>query len=611
MQTDKYLDALLSLPDVRNALVSPDGKWVAWTWYGLGPVTDIYAAPTDGSAGPLRLTESPENSWLVDWTPDSQAVLVREDHDGDERYRLWLVDLTSPGQRQALTEASPDYFLRGGQMHPNRCWLFYGANFEATNNKPIEPTWIYRHDLQTGERVALARPAQAGTYAPQLNRTGTHLLYNRRGHNPAGSQVWLVDVEGQADREILNFGDSAKVSASWLPDGQRVVFLAEAGNYRRLGLWDLATSTYKWLVDDPARNLEEAYVPYRSNKAVVVEIRQARTQVSLLDLASGQETFLPQVSGNLVPLAPVESGEWVGRYYSASQPAEVVRFSLEKASEPGALLSLSRMWERASLKPQELVPAQDFRWQAEDGREIQGWLYRTGLPAKGTVVYIHGGPTAHSEDRFNSQIQFLVAQGFNVLDPNYRGSSGFGLEFQDAIKVDGWGGLEQLDIKAGIEALIREGMAEPGKVGVTGTSYGGYSSWHAITHFPTELVAASAPICGMTDLVVDYETTRPDLRPYSEEMLGGRPDQVPQKYYERSPINFVKNIKGRLLIVQGLQDPNVTPDNVRVVKEALSRAGVAYEMLEFDDEGHGIGKPKNRKNLYRALADFFGAAFES
>jgi dipeptidyl aminopeptidase/acylaminoacyl peptidase len=611
MQTDKYLDALLSLPDVRNALVSPDGKWVAWTWYGLGPVTDIYAAPTDGSAGPLRLTESPENSWLVDWTPDSQAVLVREDHDGDERYRLWLVDLTQPGQRQALTEASPDYFLRGGQMHPNRLWLFYGANFDTDTGKPIEPTWIYRHDLQTGERVALARPVQAGTYAPQLNRTGTHLLYNRRGQNPAGSQVWLVDVAGQTDREILNFGDSAKVSASWLPDGQRVLFLAEAGNYRRLGLWDLATGTYNWLVDDPARNLEEAYVPYRSDRAVVVEIRQARTQVSLLDLASGQESFLPQVPGNLVPLAPVEGGEWVGRYYSASQPAEVVRFSLEKAGETSALLSISRMWERASLKSQDLIPAQDFRWQAEDGREIQGWLYRTGLPAKGTVVYIHGGPTAHSEDRFNSQIQFLVAQGFNVLDPNYRGSTGFGLDFQEAIKVDGWGGLEQLDIKTGIEALIRAEVAEAGKVGVTGTSYGGYSSWHAITHFPIEVVAASAPICGMTDLVVDYETTRPDLRPYSEEMLGGRPDQLPQKYYERSPINFVNHIKGRLLIVQGLQDPNVTPDNVRVVKEALSRAGVAFEVLEFDDEGHGIGKPKNRRTLYRRLADFFGAAFES
>jgi dipeptidyl aminopeptidase/acylaminoacyl peptidase len=114
----------------------------------------------------------------------------------------------------------------------------------------------------------------------------------------------------------------------------------------------------------------------------------------------------------------------------------------------------------------------------------------------------------------------------------------------------------------------------------------------------------------MTDLVVDYESTRPDLRPYSEEMIGGRPDQVPQRYYERSPANFAGNIKGKLLIVQGLQDPNVTPKNVSAVEEALRRAGVPYELLAFEDEGHGIYRSKNRRVLYPRLAQFFEEAFE-
>jgi dipeptidyl aminopeptidase/acylaminoacyl peptidase len=157
--------------------------------------------------------------------------------------------------------------------------------------------------------------------------------------------------------------------------------------------------------------------------------------------------------------------------------------------------------------------------------------------------------------------------------------------------------------------LIQAGIALPGSVGVTGTSYGGYSSWCAITRWPPQIVAAAAPICGMTDLVVDYETTRPDLRPYSEEMMGGRPDQVPERYRERSPLHFVANITGRLLIVQGLQDPNVTPENVRVVRDALDQAGVPYEVLTFEDEGHGIGRPKNQKTLYLRLAEFFREAF--
>ncbi len=109
----------------------------------------------------------------------------------------------------------------------------------------------------------------------------------------------------------------------------------------------------------------------------------------------------------------------------------------------------------------------------------------------------------------------------------------------------------------------------------------------------------------MTDLVVDYETTRPDLRPYSEEMMGGTPAQVPERYHERSPIHSVANIRGRLLIVQGLRDPNVTPENVRAVRGALEQAGIPYELLTFEDEGHGISKPKNQRTLLPRLLEFF------
>ena len=250
-----------------------------------------------------------------------------------------------------------------------------------------------------------------------------------------------------------------------------------------------------------------------------------------------------------------------------------------------------------------------MHWTSDDGLGVRGWLYRPEGQARGTVVHIHGGPTGHSADAINTQIQFFVRSGFAVLDPNYRGSTGFSLAYREAIRSCGWGGLEQDDIRSGIDALIEAGIAEPGKVGVTGTSYGGYSSWCQITRFGPELVAAAAPICGMTDLVVDYETTRPDLRPYSEEMMGGSPADVPERYHERSPINYVGDIRGRLLIVQGMRDPNVTPENVSAARAALDKAGVDYEVLAFDDEGHGIAKPRNQKTLCRRLLAFFREAF--
>lgn len=93
--------------------------------------------------------------------------------------------------------------------------------------------------------------------------------------------------------------------------------------------------------------------------------------------------------------------------------------------------------------------------------------------------------------------------------------------------------------------------------------------------------------------------------------MGGRPDQAPERYWERSPINVVSNIKGRLLIVQGLRDPNVTPQSVQVVREALDQAGVPYDVLAFADEGHGIMRPRNQKVLYRRMAEFFADAFTS
>jgi dipeptidyl aminopeptidase/acylaminoacyl peptidase len=304
-----------------------------------------------------------------------------------------------------------------------------------------------------------------------------------------------------------------------------------------------------------------------------------------------------------LPIGPAADGAWVCYHYDARHPMRLV------SRHDGGLLSISGLPDR-QIDSSDLAAAQDFRWRAGDNREIQGWLYEPKGAARGAIILVHGGPTAHSEDAFDPEVQYLVAAGFAVLQPNYRGSTGFGLPFQEAIKEDGWGGREQDDIARGAVTLVAEKVAPTGKVGVTGTSYGGYSAWHQIVHMPPEVIKASAPICGMTDLVVDYETTRPDLRPYSEEMMGGSPAQVPERYRERSPIHFVDRIRGRLMIVQGLNDPNVTPQNVTDVRRRLDVAGIPYELLLFEDEGHGIAKPENRKHLCRQLARFFADAFE-
>ncbi|MFW6112525.1 MAG: S9 family peptidase [Chloroflexota bacterium] len=614
MGTEDYLDALLSLPALADwPQVSRDGRWVAWTWLRVAPVADVWVAPTDGTAPPLRLTETSENTFLVSWMPDSRAVIVEQDVSGNERAQLFRVELSRPGKMTPLTEPDPGYFLRGGQLHPDGRRLVYGANYDFARQEVLEPTWIYCHDLETGTRQVLARPVRGSWVSPQLAPQGTHVLYTRQDRHPGGRQGWLVDIEGLDDREILNFGDKCRVQApTWLPDGRRILFIAEDGNERRLGLFDLASEQITWLIDDQERAhfIEDAWVPFGSASAVVAEVRDTRFRAFLLHVDTAKEMPFPVATGNFLPLAPAagDGSQWIGVHYSSRQPHDIVRFALKRGGT-ATFRSLSRVWERTGLRPESLTEAEDFRWRSSDGVEVQGWLYRAAGEPLGTVVLIHGGPTSHSSDRIHALVQYLARRQFHVLEPNYRGSTGFGIAFQELIKQDGWGGLEQEDIKSGIETLIERGIARPARVGVAGTSYGGYSSWCQITRHPREVIAAAAPVCGMTDLVIDYQTTRPDLRPYSEEMMGGSPQQVPEKYRDRSPIHFVQDIQGSLLIVQGAQDPNVTPENVRAVRTALDRASVRYELLEFEDEGHGIMRRENLRTLYVRMADFFARAF--
>ncbi len=609
--SDSFLQQLLSLPTVLYGELSPDGRWVAFVWYRVHENLDVFAVPTDGSSAPIALTHTPESTRFVRWTFDSRALVVAEDHDRDEHDRLFRVCLERPGVMEPLSDDRPPYFIRGGSLDGDGRTLYFGANYDFASGEVIQPTWIYRHDLQTGERVPIARLRRPGFSIPTLNRLGTHVLYGRKDRHPAGYQMHVVDVEGAEDREILNFGDAVKVFGSWFPDGERVLALSESRDgqvqeHRSVGVYHLPSGQLRWVLDDPSRNIEGVRAA-DDGLVIVDDIHEARHVTSFFAMATGVETLFPQLRGNLLPIGRAADGAWIALYYSATMPTELVRFTAD-ARTPDDLTSLTRVWEHTELDRTRLTPAEDFRWTAADGLALQGWLYRAQPNRRRAIVFIHGGPTAHSEDRLNPELQYLVARGFNVLDVNYRGSTGFGLKFRELIKEDGWGGREQSDIVAGAEALIKLGLAEPGRIGVTGTSYGGYSAWFLVTHYPPELIAAAAPICGMTDLVVDYNTTRPDLRPYSEEMIGGSPEQVPQRYYERSPINFVQNIRGQLLIVQGAQDPNVTPENVRQIVERLQAHRIPYELLVFEDEGHGILKPANQRRLYTRVAAFFDKA---
>ncbi|MGO4727156.1 MULTISPECIES: S9 family peptidase [unclassified Inquilinus] len=608
-----FLDRLIAAPRLLFPTVSPDGRWVAWVWNGKAEGNGPWIAPTAGGAPP-RLMAEPFSGWDCEsfsWAPDSLSLIVARRRDGEEQVglqRAWL-----DGAAETLLPDRIGYYIYNAQLHPDGRRLVYAASRDPATGMGGDILHLYEHDLASGAQRVLASPGRSCKITPKLDPTGRRILYLRNDHDPSGRALWVYDLETGEDREIHNPGGPAKAEGVWSPDGSRIAFVAETPTHKRLGLIDPAAGGLRWLVDDPAIPVEHLRWPHQPDGGqdllVVIEASAARDEAAFLTVSTG--AYLPVFRGGdiLRPVAPLADGRWVVERGRATAPTGIVTLSAD-APDLSAAQELAPLPEGSVPDPAELNPAEPFWWHSVDGLRIQGWLYRARGDSRGTVIHVHGGPTMHYDGRFDPVPQVLARAGFHVLQPNYRGSTGLGAAYQEAIKADGWGGREQEDIRTGILALMNAGLAVPGKVGITGLSYGGYASWWAITHFPREVIAAAAPICGMTDLVTDYWTTRPDLRSYSEAMMGGTPDQLPEKYRERSPIHFVDRIEGRLMIVQGLTDPNVTPEQVEIVRAVLDARGVPYETLLFPDEGHGIVKPENCRLLYERLIAFFDEAFE-
>ncbi|MGY5864077.1 MAG: prolyl oligopeptidase family serine peptidase [Candidatus Thorarchaeota archaeon] len=606
------LDAIMTLPRISYFKVSPNKRYIALMVSRIQENYDIFLKTTYSAGDLVPLTKTPEYTVILDWAPDSKSILVGEDKARNERNTIYRVFLESPLEMNPVTQLEPNYYVRDGQFGPKGDYIAYAMNYDVDTKRETETFRIVVHDLESNQRTIVARPDKPAYPEMDVDPNNRYILYSRSDEDPSGTQWWIVSLDGDEDREILNFGPTAKVEAQWTHDGQ-ILFNTDTydgvrTNTVSVGLLNINSGKIDWL-STPSQGGPYSFsnVPDHSHHIVVGETIEAKKKPYIYDLQTNLLSSAISTTGNLWPITNLENDEWLGLFYSSTSPRNIVKFNLDSL-DPEAFTPLTDILGYSSISQEDLTPAEDFRWISDDNTMIHGWLYKAIQPNGRTIVYVHGGPTDHSEDALTPSIQYFCSLGYNVLDPNFRGSTGYGVNFRELIKKDGWGGLDKEDVRTGIETLIQKGISIPHKVGIYGTSYGGYMSWNAITHFPTKVVAAAAPICGMTDLVVDYETTRPDLRPYSEEMLGGSPSEVPEIYHERSPINYVQNIKGKLLIVQGLRDPNVTKKNVTAVEKKLEKHKIQYDKIVFDDEGHGIIREKNVKALLQRLVEFFDSS---
>ena len=595
--------AWATYPDFWEPKLSKDGRWAAWTWTGPTEAGNVWLAPTDGSALPRRVTEDADHIYVRAFSPDSKRLVLAQSEGSSEHDHLILLDLES-GARAQLTPKQDDHYIFGGTFTSDGRSVLYAASWDDVAKMAIDGQRLYLHDLDSGVRRIVGSSESLSDVPPEFSEDGRLVLYHRHERHPGGSQVWLLDLRTGEDREILNLGDDRKAYGSWIDD-KRILVWAESETHDRVGLLSLPQLEMQWLIDDPKRSIDDAVAGVDGKGVAILEFRQGALQATLLDLTIGAERPMALPGHSLLPLEQLRSGHWLCERYSSRAPHELVRFD----PATGSTVDVSRTVDHLADRAMRFAPAQPHRWRSDDGTQIAGWLYEPQGESRGLIAHIHGGPTWHSEDWVNGSIQFLVSAGFTVLDPNYRGSTGYGRAFREAIKQDGWGGREQDDIRAGIESLVAAGKGKRGRIGIMGLSYGGYSSWCQITK-SSDLFSAAVPICGMYQLAIDYEQTgMPHGRDYSEEMMGGTPAEQPERYFNGSPGNFIDRIKGRLLIVHGMRDTNVSPENTKAAIRDLDRAGIGYELLTFENEGHGIYRASNRAALFEQVAAFFEGAF--
>jgi len=221
------------------------------------------------------------------------------------------------------------------------------------------------------------------------------------------------------------------------------------------------------------------------------------------------------------------------------------------------------------------------------------------------LVMIHGGPTSATSDSLSFKIQYWTNRGFAVLDVNYRGSTGFGREYRDALKTQ-WGIADVEDCDYGVRYLIDRGLVDKNRVAIRGGSAGGFTVLAALAD--TDTFKAGTSLYGVTDLKALATDTHKFEARYLDSLIGPYPEQK-DLYEQRSPINHAESITAPVLFLQGLDDKVVPPNQAEMMIEKLKSNGVSVAYLAFEGEAHGFRKSETIIKALEAELSFYGSVF--
>jgi len=594
------IEKLYMTRQIGRSTWSPDGKSVAFI-SNMSGRNNLWLVPADGGF-PVQLTVSDQRQSSPAWSPDGKWIAYQSDYDGDEQWEIFLVSpktgkLVNLTQTREIAEQNPTW-------SPDGRYLAYEVKTKSSAAYEID---VYDMVMREVKHITTSTPQDKGNQNPIWSKDGKYIVYTQRQAKGTDSNIFLADVAtGQSTLLTPHQGEHHFAATDVSPNGKDILLTSNAANgYENVALLNVTTKKTTQVTKDRWETRSYHFSPDGKQLTYGANV-DGNENIYLHDLATAKSIALDipngvnEVAGSQSAFSP-DGSRLLYIHNGPTAPNDLWMYDLARNKSQQVTHSLL-----AGIRSEDLVEPYLIHYPSRDGKwAISAFLYvpfnmaRNGQNA--AIVFIHGGPTSQTMNSFNRLIQFAVNQGYMVLAPNYRGSTGYGEEFQQANLFD-MGGGDLQDVLAGVDFIKQTGHLDPRKIAVMGGSYGGYLTMMAVTKAP-EIWAAGVPIVPFVNWFTEIENEDAELRQGDLATMG---DPVKNKalFEDRSPINFVAQIKAPLLLLAGGHDPRCPKSETLQVVDAIKKRGGTVDYKIYDNEGHGFARVENQIDAYKRVADF-------